>query len=521
MASLPRSSSEGSISLVDGSRDLGAQAEQTLVGQDKVAQQAKRRAMALDEEEELRVLESRQRITAYVFGLAISAAISGMLFGYDTGVISIGLVNLKDHLGHPLSAVESEWITASLSCGALVGALLAGPLADKWGRKAVLLIADAWFVIGAILTAAAYSVPQMIVGRICLGFGVGLGSATAPLLIAELAPTRFRAGLITFQAVCITGGQLVAYVLGVPLSLFDEGFRVMFALAAIPPIAQAVMLCFCPESPRFDLMQGRDEQARRTIARIHNVSPDARFVELKLSSVNEVVRAGQAFRSEHTLWRQLIEIVTHGNLRKTAFVSFTLMFFQQICGFNTLMYYSTTIFALVGLTTSTSIVVAATNFVFCIVSALVVDRVGKRRLLLLTVPFMVLSLAIAAAAFHMMTLETGGQLIEGVVYEAKWVNLMLGMMVLYIASYALALGAIPWHSSELYPEEQRAVGASILTSANWSGSILLSATFLSIMDAIGPSGAYGLYGGICALGFFFVLFCYPEVCTAAACTRRS
>lgn len=104
----------------------------------------------------------------------------------------------------------------------------------------------------------------------------------------------------------------MAYVLGVPLSLFDEGFRVMFALAAIPPIAQAVMLCFCPESPRFDLMQGRDEQARRTIARIHNVSPDARFVELKLSSVNEVVRAGQAFRSEHTLWRQLIEIVTHG-----------------------------------------------------------------------------------------------------------------------------------------------------------------------------------------------------------------
>ncbi|KAJ9109092.1 Myo-inositol transporter 1A [Naganishia friedmannii] len=425
-------------------------------------------------------------------------------------VISASLVSIKDDLGHFLSDTEKEWVSAGTSVGALIGALAGGTLADRIGRKWVLAIGDVLFVIGAIIICSSFSVIQIITGRVVLGFGVGIAAAVAPLYIAELAPTRFRGGLVTVQSICITGGQFFSYCIGIPLTGRD-GWRIQFAIGIVPAVVQGAAIHFLPESPRYDLLRGREVAARKTLDRIYG-SMSERYIDLKMHALRETVEISARFQKEHSTLQTWKLVATTGRYRRPAITALGVGIFQQLCGFNTLMYYSATIFSMAGFNnpTATGLIVSGSNLFFTIVSMLLLDRVGKRRILLSTYPGMIAGLALAAVAFGKMTAHTGGKLITGEVYPAQWSNMMLGMMVVFIAFYATGSGNITWTCGELFPMELRGVGSAILAGGVWSANIVISATFLSIMNAIGAAGAFGLYAGICALGLVFIFFCYLE-----------
>ena len=176
------------------------------------------------------------------------------------------------------------------------------------------------------------------------------------------------------------------------------------------------------------------------------------------------------------------------------------------------MYYSATIFSMAGFNNPTAVglIVSGTNWFFTFVAMFLLDRVGKRRILLCTYPGMIAGLALASIAFWKMTAETGHRLVEGVVYPSNWSNMMLGMMVVFIAFYATGSGNITWTVGELFPLEMRGIGAAILAGGVWAANIVISATFLTLMDAIGPTPTFGLYAGICFAGLIFIFFCYPE-----------
>lgn len=177
------------------------------------------------------------------------------------------------------------------------------------------MVGDVWFILGAILIAATPAtkngVIMVFVGRIILGFGVGIASAVAPVYIAEVAPTRFRAALITIQSVAITGGQFISYILGIPLD-GHNGWRYLFAIAVVPAIIQGVCIHFLPESPRYDLIIGNNERAKKTLANVYKVDMDSRIVKLKFEQLSGLVSFVQTFRQDHTTMQQFKLIATEG-----------------------------------------------------------------------------------------------------------------------------------------------------------------------------------------------------------------
>ncbi|KAL8281401.1 hypothetical protein RQP46_006085 [Phenoliferia psychrophenolica] len=466
-----------------------------------------RSAEAMLADQELQAGEAQESMTVYVAGLSCIAAVSGFCFG----VISAALVNIRMDFGHALSDIEKEWISSGTSCGALVGALSGGVLSDRIGRKYVLAIGDVWLAIGAIVICTSHTVVQMIIGRIFLGVGVGIASAVAPTYIAELAPSRFRGSLVTIQSLAITGGQFISYLFGIPLT-GEGGWRWLFAIGVIPAVLQGLAVHFLPESPRYDLMRGKDEAAKKTLTKIYKGCTEE-YIALKFNVLKGLVQISSDFQAKYTFKQRIKLIATEGHLRRPAITAVGLGIFQQLCGFNTLMYYSVTIFAYAGFDspTSTGLVVSGANLFFTIVAFFLLDRFGKRRILLIGYPGMITGLTLAAVAFAKMTEHTGYRLIEGSDYPHSWSNMMLGMMVVFIASYATGLGNIPWQGVEFFPLELRGIGSSMLAGGVWSGNIVISASFLSIMNGIGPAGAFGFYAAICLLGFIFVIFAYPEV----------
>ncbi|WVQ68693.1 uncharacterized protein L199_006902 [Kwoniella botswanensis] len=458
----------------------------------------------------LMVGERGEKLTSFVLMLSFVAAVSGFCFGYDTGVISAALVSIKDDFGHILADQEKEWISTATSCGALVGALSSGSMADKIGRKWVLAVGDVWFTIGAIIICASYSVPQMIVGRAVLGLGVGTAAAIAPLYIAEVAPTRFRGALVTIQSLAITGGQFVSYCIGIPLT-GHNGWRVQFGIGIAPALVQAVAIHFMPESPRFDLLRGNREAALATIQRSYRgMSED--YIAVKFAALEEVVGISASFTNQYNIKARLRLLLTEGKYRKPAITALGIGIFQQLCGFNSLMYYAATIFSMAGFDNPTAVglIVSGTNWFFTFVAMFLLDRVGKRRILLSTYPGMIAGLALASVAFWKMTGETGHRLVEGTEYPKQWSNMMLGMMVVFIAFYATGSGNITWTVGEVFPLEMRGIGSSVLAGGVWAANILISATFLTLMNAIGPTPTFALYAGICLAGLIFIYFCYPE-----------
>lgn len=233
--------------------------------------------------------------------VASAASIGGFLFGYDTGIISAVLVYINNDLGHALSSSDKELITSLCSAGAFVGAIAAGCTADAYGRKGATYFASVLFTVGAIIQAAAFSLPQMAAGRLIVGFGVGAAAMIVPLYLTELAPTKFRGRMVGLNNASITGGQVISYAIGAGLAHAPNGWRWMVALGAVPSIILGCLLPFCPESPRQLLYHGKTDEARRVIQRIFkNATPE--MVEDKVRRIEASVTHSKSSLEGRSRW---------------------------------------------------------------------------------------------------------------------------------------------------------------------------------------------------------------------------
>ncbi|KAG6908372.1 hypothetical protein DXG01_004870 [Tephrocybe rancida] len=454
------------------------------------------------------VAEGEERTTWFVWILVLCSTISGLLFGYDTGVISGALVSIGSDLGPAeLSNGQKEFITSSTTLGALLGGLVAGVLSDWTGRRIVLGIADVIFIGGAIGQAVCHTVWSMIGGRFLIGVGVGLAACIAPLYIQELSPTRLRGRMVVLNVVMITLGQVIAYGIGAGFGNVNHGWRWMVGLGSVPAGIQCILLFFLPESPRILIRRGNMAQAHAIMSKIYAY---ARPEEVKV--LHAAVQKSIEITNTTTFVQRCKSMLFDPINRRALIVGCGMQAFQQLCGFNTLMYYSATLFKEIGFDqpTAVGLIISGTNFIFTLVALKWIDKIGRRRIMIWSAPGMVFGLTLASISFHFLTRKTGGNLVDGTEYSTAWSAIVLVSMIIFVASYATGLGNVPWQQGELFGLEVRGLGTSLSTATNWAGNLLIGSTYLSLMAKITPSGAFGFYAGLCLLGWLFVLACFPE-----------
>lgn len=463
--------------------------------------------------------------------LTFAAGISGLLFGYDTGVISATLVSIGKALSdRDLTSMDKSIITSSTSLFALLISPFSSIIADRLGRKRVILYADVLFIVGAVLQAVSSTVPVMVAGRCIIGAAVGAASFVVPLYIAEIAPSSYRGRLVTINVLFITLGQMAAYIIGWALSTYaskETGWRWMVGLGALPAGLQGALVAFMPETPRWLVKAGRSDDAKRVIQKVNGVqgrfdgTADAIIKEIEIEVREEEEARHLQDRQASGPWKGLgvwHELLGEGKHRRALAIACLLQGLQQLCGFNSLMYFSATIFSIMGFEspTLTSLIVAITNFVFTLIALGLIDRIGRRRILLYSIPFMALGLLLAAAGFSYLSLEPSpatrdedatAPAGEG---EARSAVVVLVSIMIYVASYALGLGNVPWMQSELFPLSVRSVGSGVATATNWAANFAVGLTFLPLMDALSPSWTFVLYAAVCAVGYGFVWRIYPE-----------
>ncbi|EEA27977.1 hypothetical protein TMatcc_003715 [Talaromyces marneffei ATCC 18224] len=463
----------------------------------------------------------------FIWALTFSAGISGLLFGYDTGVISATLVSIKTDLsGKILTTMDKSIITSCTSLFALIASPLAGVYADSIGRRKVLLVADALFMIGALCQALTSTVMGMVIGRSLVGLAVGAASMVSSLYISELAPSHLRGRLVTILALFITGGQVVAYIIGWLFSKTPAGWRWIVGLGAVPAIMQFIILIFLPESPRWLVQAGYVAEARHVLIKVFGSDSQAAYkARTVLRAIEEDV-ADEAAQLSHnksdSSFRRALQTTSElynvdGN-RRALILAMMLQGLQQLCGFNSLMYFSATIFESLSFSspTLTSLTVAGTNFLFTLLVFSLIDYIGRRRILLYSIPFMIVALLGCALAFsHMRWIPSSYSFeddqAQPLSSTSSMPTIILICLTVYTAAYASGLGNVPWQQSELFPLSVRSLGSAFATATNWGSNFIVGLTFLPMMEMLTPRWTFVIYALVCVLGWIGVWFIYPEM----------
>jgi sugar porter (SP) family MFS transporter len=413
---------------------------------------------------------------------AVIAALGGLLFGYDTGIIASALLFIKTDFD--LSSFEQGMVVSAVPIGAVLGAALAGQLADKYGRRRMILLASALFVAGSVVSALAGGATVLIVARVFIGFAIGLASATCPVYISEVAPAEVRGRLVTLFQLAVTVGILVAYVVGLALEP-SESWQWMLALGAIPALLLGAGILRMPQSPRWLVMIGDSVQARHELLKLRE---DIDGVDDELHEIERTLKA------EKGSWRDLRAPAVKAAL----VVGVGLAILQQVTGINTVIYYAPTIIQDTGIDSDSSAILASigvgvVNVLATVLALWLVSRFGRRPLLVVGVSGMVVALVLLGLAFEV---GSGG---EGLASLA-----VIALMV-YVAAFAISLGPIFWIlNSEIYPLNARGRAAGLGTMANWASNFAISLTFLPLLNWLGSAPTFWLYA---AVGIFTVLFC--------------
>ncbi len=423
------------------------------------------------------------------FAAAITAT-GGLLFGYDTGVISGALLFIRQDF--PLTPFLEGIIVSTLLIGAVVGAFSGGPLSDRIGRRPTVLLAAVVFGLGALAVAFAPSVPFIILGRFLLGLGVGLASMIVPLYIAEIAPADRRGALVSLNQLMITIGILLSYIVGVIFTPI-EGWRFMFGVALIPALILFIGMFGLPESPRWLFEHGQRDKARSVLGRSR--SPEEIDRELR-----EMAEIKDQEQRERVSYSELLEPF----VRPALIIGIGLAIFQQITGINTVIYYAPTILQGVGFSeggaiAATAVGVGLVNVGFTVLSLFLIDRVGRRPLLIVGLIGMVISLALLGVVFA--TGGSGG--LAGVL-----ATVCLG---LYIASFAISLGPVFWLMiSEIYPLRIRGTAMSVASICNWGSNWLVALTFPVLLATLGGAGSFWLFAVLGIVAWIFIYLRVPE-----------
>jgi SP family myo-inositol transporter-like MFS transporter 13 len=335
----------------------------------------------------------------------------------------------------------------------LVGAVIAGTLADRFGRKLPIFLACIVFVIGTVLQTAAYHLPQFAVGRFVVGLGVGSAAMVVPLYISELAPAKYRGRMIAFNNMSVTFGQFLASAIGAGFAQVggegSQAWRATVGIGAAPAIILAGLLTLCPESPRQLVAHGDVDQASLVLTRIYPTSTEEQR-RAKIQSIEMSIREATQTMVADSIWKTLARIFTTPATFRAVFTACTIMAISQLSGFNTLMYYSATLFKIVGFNNATAvaITVSATNFIFSIVNLVIVDKFGRRRILLVTIFGMSVCLIIAAVSFHFIPIDL--HTLEVQSDQIGWPGyLLIVIIICFVGFYSSGVATVAWIGTEL------------------------------------------------------------------------
>lgn len=418
----------------------------------------------------------------YVFG-----ALGGLLFGYDTGVISGALLFMRDDLA--LTPLTEGLVVSSMLVGAMIGALCGGPLSDRLGRRRIGLATAAIFAIGSVGAALAGGVPTMVLWRFVLGVGVGAASVVVPMYLAETAPTRTRGRVSTLNALMITAGILLAYIVNTLLGP-SGSWRLMIGLAVVPAVLMLVGFLRMPESPRWLLRHGRPDDARAVLSSLRG--GDQQEVEAELADIAR----GHRLESTAPRWSELFR-------GRTAAITATgvgLAALSQLVGINTIIYYAPTTLTNVGFedvaALTGTIGIGSVNVMMTVVALLVIDRIGRRRLLLWGGIGMCASLAVLSLASLLLPDPDG----FGAVALITLVSLAV-----FVMCFAISWGAVVWVViSEIFPNDLRGPGVGLSTLALWLANFAVSLAFPVLLTKVGVGWLFAGFAAVCLVAVVFV-----------------
>jgi SP family galactose:H+ symporter-like MFS transporter len=416
--------------------------------------------------------------------VSVVAAVGGLLFGYDTGVISGALLFIK-HSFHLGSTAQSVAVSAVL-VGAVIGAGAATLIGDRVRRRALILCSAVVFIAGSIVATAAPSDAVLVLGRAILGIAIGLSSSVVPVYIAEIAPQQRRGGYVALFQLAITVGIFLAYLIDLAFAGI-HGWRWMFLCGILPAVALWVGMLFLPESPRWLVLRGRPDDARAALEQLEDPDPDA-----EVRAVTQSIDRGAGS------WRDLLAPFA----RRALLVGLGLGIFQQAIGINTVIYYAPTILQFAGFNSATVAILAtlgvgAVNVAMTLVAVRQIDRVGRRPLLIGGLVPMALALFVIGLAFNVSA---------GAV---RWIAIV--SLAVYVGSFAVSWGWGFWLlNAELYPLEVRGRGTGLVVMVQWIANVAVSLTFLVLIHAIGKPATFWLYAGLCLVALLFAVAFVPE-----------
>ncbi|KAK3089696.1 hypothetical protein FSP39_005693 [Pinctada imbricata] len=507
--------------------------------------------------------------SCYVVLASVMASLGGILFGYDIGIISGAVLQLREVFC--LSCTQQELVISSMLIGAIIGSLSGGFLVDGIGRRRTIIVISVIFVLGAIVLAVSPNYPSLLIGRLILGFAVSVSATGECTYISEIAPAKRRGLLVSLNELGITIGLLLAYLVNYIFISQENGWRYMFGLSCIPAFIQFAGMVFLPPSPRYLMLRNKDDQAESVLLKLRGYSKTKAEKEL------EMIRVSIASEQSNGCTDLLSSV---DNMRGRMFIGAGLVFFQQCTGQPNVLYYAPTIFEAVGFESHSASTLATVGLgfvkvVMTVISLCCVDRWGRRKFLLLGASLMALGILTLGLVSHLNDhtqdanpcldnshcflntsqpfLPTSSSIEHHLPNEqdplhnndlthpnssfsnissnaSLYSNLtdvtkkhihihgsMLGKiaafssLVLYVAAYGFSFGPVTWLVlSEIFPASVKGRAVAFTTVLNWGTNLVVSSTFLDVMNEIGVSWTFVIFSIVCVLSVLFVYTSVPE-----------
>ncbi|RJT41577.1 sugar porter family MFS transporter [Rahnella woolbedingensis] len=429
---------------------------------------------------------SNKSVTFFVCFLA---ALAGLLFGLDIGVIA-GALPFISH-DFQITNHQQEWVVSSMMFGAAVGAVGSGWLNFRLGRKYSLMIGAILFVIGSLCSAFAPNAEILIVARVLLGLAVGIASYTAPIYLSEIAPEKIRGSMISMYQLMITIGILAAYLSDTAFS-YSGSWRWMLGIITIPALLLLVGVFFLPDSPRWLAARGDDGKARRVLEKLRDSSEQAKR---ELDEIRESLKVKQSG------WGLF---VNNKNFRRAVYLGILLQVMQQFTGMNVIMYYAPKIFGIAGFASTSqqmwgTVIVGLVNVLATFIAIGLVDRWGRKPTLKLGFLVMAVGMGVLGTMLHI-----------GVESDAaKYFS--IAMLLMFIVGFAMSAGPLIWVlCSEIQPLKGRDFGITVSTATNWIANMIVGATFLTMLDSLGNANTFWVYAALNVVFIFITIALIPE-----------
>lgn len=424
---------------------------------------------------------------------ALSVSLGSMVVGFVSGYTSPATVSMQALQGEyfPVSDEAVSWIGGIMPLAALVGGIFGGPLIDYIGRKTTILATALPFIISCLLIAFAVNIPMVLVGRAIAGVCVGILSLSLPVYLGETVQPEVRGTLGLLPTALGNTGILICFLAGKFLNWWQ-----LAILGAVIPVPFLVLMFVIPETPRWHFSKGNPEKARMALQWLRGKSSD---VSVEYEDIQKTIIENQ--KQGNTMLEDLFS----ASCIKPLLILIGLMFFQQMSGINAVIFYTVNIFKDAGSTIDENlcaIIIAIVNFISTFLATALIDRTGRKMLLYISNLAMIVTLTTLGTFFYLK--NTGAD-----VSNYGW--LPLAGLVIYVVGFSLGFGPIPWlMMGEILPANVRGSAASLTTAFNWTCTFLVTKTFSDIIASLGNHGAFWMFGGICFVGFFFVLFFVPE-----------